>query len=173
MIFMSQSGLTDTTRERDWDRWYFEHLTIMVTVPGISSAQRFKTVTPGYPPSLAMYSVASAQVFQDPYYLSVRGMGEWLSLIDRRYYRRNLFDGLKHAPQVAAGEVLLVADREAPEAGLAAIEWSWLAVAGIDRSTPYRGIAVVDADDAESLSKLSDIAVYEPASSYHKPPQPA
>ena len=173
MIFMSQSGLTDTTRERDWDRWYFEHLNIMVTVPGISSAQRFRTVTPDYSPSLAMYSVAGAQVFEDPYYLSVRGMGEWSSLIDRRYYKRNLFDGLKYAPQVAAGKVLLVADRESPEVGLASIEWSWLAVAGIDRSTPYRGIAVVDADDAEPLRKAGDIAVYEPASSYHKPPQTA
>lgn len=173
MIFMSQSGLTDTTRARDWDRWYFEHLTIMVTVPGISSAQRFKTATPGYPPSLAMYSVAGAEVFQDPYYLSVRGMGEWLSLIDRQYYKRNLFDGLTRAPEVIAGDVLLVVDRIVPETALAGIEWSWLTVAGIDRSTPYRGIAVVDDDIAEPLRTLSDIAVYEPASSYHKPSKPS
>jgi hypothetical protein len=169
MIFMSQSGLTDSTRERDWDRWYFEHLTIMVSVPGISSAQRFKTATPGYSPSLAMYSVAHAGVFEDPYYLSVRGMGEWLSLIDRQYYKRNLFDGVKCAPPVGAGELLLVADRDAPQPGLGGVEWSWLVSAGIDRSTPYRGIAVVDADSAESLRKLSDIAVYEPASSRHMP----
>lgn len=171
MIFMSQSGLTDPSREGDWDRWYFEHLTIMVTVSGIGSAQRFKTATPGFPPSLAMYSVVSADVFQDPYYLSVRGMGEWRSLIDQQHYKRNLFDGLTHAPQVSAGDVLLVADRDAPEAGLAGMEWSWLVSAGIDRSTPYRAISVVDADLAEPLRALSDIAVYEPASSCHKPPK--
>lgn len=89
MIFMSQSGITDASRERDWDRWYFDHLALMVSVKGIGSAQRFKTSTPGFPPSLAMYSVATPDVFQDPYYLSVRGMGEWLSLIDRQYYKRN------------------------------------------------------------------------------------
>lgn len=169
MIFMSQSGITDAGRERDWDRWYVDHLAIMVTVPGVSSAQRFKTSAPGFPPSLAMYSVATPEVFQDPYYLSVRGMGEWLSLIDRQYYKRNLFDGLTHAPQVAAGEVLLVADRDAPEAGLAGIEWTWLASAGIDRSTRYRGIAVAPADAAAPLRAAHGIAVYEPAGACHRP----
>src|SRR5215213_9996974 len=101
MIFMSQSGITDDARERDWDRWYLEHLEIMVSVPGIASAQRFKTSAEGHPPSLAMYSVASPNVFNDPYYLSVRGMGEWLPLIDRAQYKRNLFEGLARAPEVS------------------------------------------------------------------------
>ena len=144
MIFMSQSGLTDGSRERDWDRWYLDHLAIMVSVPGVASAQRFKTSTAGHPPSLAMYSFDSAEVFQDPYYLSVRGMGEWVDLIDRRYYRRNLFAGAERAPEVAQDRLLLVADRDRPEPGLAGLDWTWLECAGIDRSTPYRGIAVVE-----------------------------
>src|SRR5712672_563774 len=98
MIFMSQSGITHAGRESEWDRWYVQHLEIMASVPGITSAQRFKTSMPGHSPSLAMYSVASPELFQDPYYLSVRGMGEWLTLIDKKYYRRNLFAGLAHAP---------------------------------------------------------------------------
>jgi hypothetical protein len=73
---------------------------------------------------------------------------------------------------VIAGNVLLVADRSAPETALFGFEWSWLSVAGIDRSTPYRGIAVVDHGIAEPLRKLSDMAVYEPASSYHRPSKP-
>ena len=76
MIFMSQSGLTDPSGEKAWAAWYADHVSIMVTVRGITSAQRFITTTPGYPQSLAMYSVASAAVFDDPYYRSVRGMGE-------------------------------------------------------------------------------------------------
>ena len=50
-----------------------------------------------------MYSVASPNVFDDPYYQSVRGMGEWLTLIDRRYYRRNLFAGAERAPWACTG----------------------------------------------------------------------
>lgn len=169
MIFMSQSGLTDAARESDWARWYIDHLDIMVSVPGISSAQRFKTSSPGHSPSLAMYSVSSADVFQDPYYQSVRGMGEWLALIDRRYYRRNLFAGAQHAPEVAAHRVLLVADENQPGGALASIAWTWLECVGIDRSTPYRGIAVVEDTQARSLDPALGIGVYRPATPCHTP----
>ena len=166
MIFMSESGLTDAARESEWDRWYVGHLDLMASVPGISSAQRFKTSSAGCPPSLAMYSVASASVFQDPYYLSVRGMGEWLPLIDRRYYRRNLFVGAEYAPDVAQDSILLVADRAKAEPGLGGVAWTWLECVGIDRSTPCRGIAVVPAQAAPA--DASGIAVYAPATACHK-----
>jgi len=168
MIFMSQSGLTDASREDDWGRWYVEHLKIMVSVPGIASAQRFKTSSPGHPPSLAIYSVASADVFQDPYYLSVRGMGEWLPLIARAHYRRNLFDGLERAPEVSGERVLLLADRSAPETRLAGLEWTWLECVGIDRSTPYRGLAVIEEAKTRALDRADDIAIYAPATPVYK-----
>ena len=160
MIFMSQSGLSDPAREAEWDAWYVEHLRIMVTVPGIGSAQRFKTVSPGHAPSLAMYSIASADVFADPYYQRVRGMGEWLPLIDTRHYRRNLFAGLEAAPDVGDHLVLLIVDRERP-AAVPGLTLSWLEAAGLDRSTPYRGIAVVEHADAEALAGHG-VAVYRP-----------
>jgi hypothetical protein len=159
MIFISQSGLIAGQDEAAWDQWYIEHLRIMATVPGIASAQRFKTDTHGFPPSLAMYSVASPAVFNDPYYLSVRGMGKWLPLIDRQYYKRNLFDGLEHAPVVADDAYLLVADRERAEAAIAGIEFTWLKSVAIDRSTPYRGIAVSQRPPALDPT----VAVYRPA----------
>jgi hypothetical protein len=162
MIFNSQSGLIytgDRTREADWAQWYFEHLRIMATVPGVFSAQRFITTHPAHSPSLAMYGVASADVFKGEYYLSVRGMGEWLPLIDKRWYKRNLFEGLDAAPMVNDDQVLLVADRVAPDATL---QFTWLTVAGIDRSTPYRGISVVDKKAVPALP--DDVAIYAPAS---------
>jgi hypothetical protein len=168
MIFMSQSGLTNRTREADWDRWYNEHLNIMASVPGIGSAQRFKTATAGQPPSLAMYSVASADVFKDPYYLSVRGMGEWLTLIDKQYYRRNLFDGVRHAPELADTERLIVADRSAPSPNLAGLDWTWLQCVAIDHSTAYRGIAVVSSQMADQVRDAS-LALYRPVTRCYKP----
>lgn len=162
MIFNSQSGLTDRSRESDWAQWYHEHLRVMATVPGVFSAQRFVTTHPAHPPSLAMYGVASPEVFKGEYYQSVRGMGEWLPLIDRQWYRRNLFDGLAAAPTVDETQVLLVADRTAPDATLDALPFTWLQVAGIDRSTPYRGIAVVSHKEVHKLPE--DMARYIPAS---------
>jgi len=161
MIFMSQSGLTDASRENEWDAWYVEHLRIMRTVPGISSAQRFKTESRGYSPSLAMYTIASAAVFQDPYYQSVRGMGDWLPLIQKQHYRRNLFEGLDRAPDVAQDCVLIVADRDGP-ADVPGVALTWLKCAGIDHSTPYRGIAVVKNDVFGTGAAHGRFAVYRP-----------
>jgi hypothetical protein len=162
MIFMSQSGLTDPAREADWDAWYVEHLRVMASVDGVDSAQRFKTVTPGYSPSLALYSMSSVAVFEDPYYLRIRGLGEFLPLIDRRHYHRNLFAGLDLAPAVAPDEVLLVWDAAMPSA-TAGIELVWLEAVAVDRSTPYRGIAVVAANRCNELAERSGIARYIPA----------
>ena len=80
-------------------------------------------------------------------------------LVDRQWYRRNLFDGLDVAPVVNEDEVLLVVDRPTPDA---ALPFVWLAVAGIDRSTPYRGITVVNKNKVPALA--ADVAVYVPAS---------
>lgn len=164
MIFMSQTGLIDSAREREseCDAWYVEHLRIMVTVAGIASAQRFKTKSTDYPPSLAMYSVASAEVFRDPYYLSVRGMGEWLPLIQKQYYRRNLFEGLDVAPDVAEGSVLVIADRDQPGLAKSEFDMKWLKAAGIDLSTPFRGIAVINEATAAALATDCGYAVYRP-----------
>jgi hypothetical protein len=162
MIFMSQSGLIDASRVSEWDAWYVDHLRIMLTVPGISSTQRFKAATAGYPPSLAMYSIASANVFQDPYYQSVRGMGEWLPLIEQQHYRRNLFEGLDAAPDVPAACVLLVADRDTHAGDLGGFTFSWLRSVGLDRSAPYRGIAVVKRTDADRLGATNAVGIYRP-----------
>ena len=162
MIFMSQSGLSDPAREKEWDAWYVEHLRIMLTVPGIASAQRFKTDSPGYSPSLAMYTIASAEVFRDPYYLSVRGMGEWLPLVPKQHYHRNLFEGLDAAPDVANDSVLIVADRDRPGPGPRGVTLIWLKAVGIDLSTPYRGIAIVKGDVAGTGTARGRFAVYRP-----------
>ncbi len=163
MIFMSQSGLTDASRAAEWDRWYIEHLRIMRAVPGITSADRFLTANPSFPPSLAMYTVASEDVFSSPCYLSVRGMGIWAPLIDSRWYRRNLFAGLTQAPAVPPNHVLLVADRAAPDDALGG--FTWLETVALDRSTPWRGIAVVPEDQRSMWEAREDVAIYVPVAS--------
>src|SRR6266851_1528633 len=113
MIFTSESGLTDPSRIAEWDEWYRGHLAAMAAVPGISSAQRFRALDEGPPPSLAMYSVASPAVFRSEVYLRTRGMGPFVAVVDERLHRRNLFAGLDVAPDVPMTGFLLVADRDA------------------------------------------------------------
>jgi hypothetical protein len=163
MIFTSASRLVDTRRAAEWDDWYIGHLKAMVSVPGITSAQRLLATEDGPPPSLALYTVVSPAVFTSPIYLRTRGMGPWQALIDPRHHHRNLFDGLDAAPEVPPGGILLVADRAVPEpAGQGLI---WLHAVGLDRSTRCRGIAVfLDTASAHrcAASVGGEVALYRP-----------
>lgn len=167
MIFMSQSGLAAPEREPAWDEWYETHLQVMLTVSGIDSTQRFKTESAGWPPSLAMYTVASAAVFSDAHYQKIRGMGEWAPLIVRAHYHRNLFEGREVAPEVGEDEALLVIDRPAPQA-IAGIAVDWLQAAGLDRSTPYRGIAVVKRAVIGRIECVDGTVIYAPVTPYRR-----
>jgi hypothetical protein len=166
MIFMSQSGITDLTQQTGWSEWYVEHLRIMQTVEGIDSAVRFQTSSPGWSPSLAMYTIRSPEVFQDPYYLSIRGMGPWTTLIDKRFYQRNLFEAVNPvkqplvAPSVPAGSTLVVTDQPHPTFQVEGLDFLWLKSVGLDKSTPYRGIAVTDQQLDDRVRARPDIAVY-------------
>ena len=95
-------------------------------------------------------------------------MGEWDPLIDKNHYRRNLFDGLDRAPDVGRDERLLVADRSQPEPNLLDLPWAWLECVGIDRSTPFRGIAVVPRSAADARLPAPDIALYAPVTAFNK-----
>src|SRR5204862_7753354 len=108
MIFTSESGLTDPSRIAEWDQWYLGHLAAMAAVPGIASAQRFRALDDGPPPSLGMYTVPSPPVFQNELYVKVRGVGAFVPVLDERVRRRNLSEGLDGAPQIATGEIRLV-----------------------------------------------------------------
>jgi len=169
MIFFSESALVEPSRKPEWDEWYKGHLAAMASVPGVLSAQRFAALDPGVPPSLAMYTVTSPAVFEGEIYLRTRGMGPWAGLVDETRHRRNLFDGLDAAPAAEAGEVLAVADRAAPDRkGL-----NWLRTAGLDRTTPYRGIAVFP--DAASARRATGgkVALYRPmTAAYAGTPEP-
>src|ERR1044071_7125654 len=123
MIFTSESGLTDPSRLAEWDEWYLGHLAAMAAVPGISSAQRFRALGEGGPPSPAMYTVASPAVFESESYGRTRGMGPFVPVVDERLHRRNLFDGLDIAPQIATDDILLVTDRAEAQPAAAGLIW--------------------------------------------------
>jgi hypothetical protein len=134
----------------------------MSSVPGIYSAQRFKTASPGFPRSLALYSVTSEKAFESSYYQSIRGMGEMAGRIDERQHHVNLFEGLDAAPIVPDSERLLIADRAVPADAIGGVSYVWLKCVGRDFSTPYRGVAVVPVERVPASN--ATVAVYCPAS---------
>ena len=77
-----------------------------------------------------------------PLWASLKFTWSWpfVAIVDESLHRRNLFDGLDIAPQIAADHILLVADRAEAKAGPPGL--IWLSAVGLDRSTAYRGITV-------------------------------
>jgi hypothetical protein len=153
MIYCVELAFSQPAREAEWNRWYSEHLDILLSIPGFSTAQRFVSLAPGRAPYLAAYSVASGDVFDSAPYRQRGGRGApgaWAPLMVN--WDRNLFDGLAQMPAVGPDQYLAVADM-APEA-LAAfpVELHQLSCAGLDRTVPSRGIAVLSAQSHAALA---------------------
>ena len=64
-------------RDQEWHAWYETYLAQLVLLPGLSTAQRFRAVALGTPSwaYLALYSVASLDVFASDAYRRIGGGG--------------------------------------------------------------------------------------------------
>ncbi len=111
MIYTVELNFSDPAREEEWNAWYETYLAQLVSLPGLSTAQRFRAVTPGTPTwaYLALYSVASLDVFESEAYRSIGGGGKASARFTEAIRRRrNVYAGLDRAPEVTdAGRVLL------------------------------------------------------------------
>jgi hypothetical protein len=93
-------------------------------------------------------------------------MGPWVTLIEKRFYQRNLFEAVNPvtphliAPSVPEGSTLVVTDQASPILEIEGLNFLWLKSVGLDQSTPYRGIAVTDQQPAAAVRARPDIAVY-------------
>ena len=78
MIYTVESNFSDPGREVEWNAWYETYLTQLVSLPGLTTAQRFRALTPGTPAwaYLAIYSVASLAVFASEAYRGIGGGGQ-------------------------------------------------------------------------------------------------
>jgi hypothetical protein len=91
VLYTVRCRFNDREREADWNAWYAGHLDVLMGVPGFLAAQRFHSdSTVDDRPYLAMYEVASPEVFQSDAYLAIWGFDEWRPLIDN--WTRDLFD---------------------------------------------------------------------------------
>ena len=151
--------------QAEWDAWYRQHIEVLLAVPGISTAQRFKCLTRCPSPYLTIYSVDSARVFESAGYRERGGRGstgKWQPLMT--HWLRNLFEGLTMAPAVSEEARLLVTESQPHEIAACGCEFSWLANAGLDRTVPWRGIAVVsDASAGRITAKaMGQVRAYQP-----------
>jgi hypothetical protein len=174
MLYMVECDFADPAQEDAWNAWYSgEKLDDLLSNPGFTATQRFKSVKPCKAPYLAVHSIRSGDVFTNPAYKATGGgrFGDWDPALMTNWSRR-LFDGVRESPAVGKDELLLVADHDADLPSSLAVAWldgvNWDTVGqyknavALDASVRKRGIAVVPKARSSELSKLPGVSLYEP-----------
>lgn len=153
MIYMVECGFSDPAREAEWNDYYNgPKLAAVLSVPGFLRSQRFRSAGPGRTRYIALHALESDQVLSGSNYKGAGGgsFHEWQPyIID---WRRTLFSGVDHVPEVAESDHLLVIDGRPPVANGLGVPVLWLEEAGLDGGVPWRGVAVLSASQASSLT---------------------
>lgn len=169
MIYTVEEALQKGESEEVWNRWSSEMkpIPLLLAVPGFLTAQRFKGLGVDPAPSLAIYSLESGDVLtSEPYLRGARGgnLGtpSWKAKLS--FWHRNLFSGLDRAPPVALDARLLVQESATPDVVVDSVKFIWLTAAGLDRTTPCRGLAVVEKAAAQRYldAPRAGLTVYAP-----------
>jgi hypothetical protein len=165
MIYCVELAFSEPAREAEWSTWYSQHLGVLLSVPGFSTAQRFESLAPCRAPYLAAYSVASGEVFECAPYRQRGGRGSpgaWAPLMIN--WDRNLFDGLIQMPEVKPGEILIVADNASNALANFPVKPHLLHCVGLDRTVINRGMAVLSAQEHAALATPASeqIRFYKP-----------
>jgi hypothetical protein len=151
MMYMVELNFTRPELAEKFVPFYAEHMRDLRTVPGLTTAQRLKSVFPVASPYLQIYTIANAEVMQSKAYKSVGGPGHPIvdehaaSLTD---WYRNVFDGIAEAPNVREGSYLLVVDGRGNDPALPQVRLTWLRAIALDRSVAERGLVVITDLDA-------------------------
>ena len=176
MIYSVELNFSDPNREDEWHAWYETYLAQLVSLPGLSTAQRFRAVTPGAQAweYLALYSVASLDVFTSEAYRNMGGGGNASARFrDAIRRRRNVYTGIERLPAVTdAGRVLLSEDIS-PGFDLdnclflplmSATGRRQAGATELDGEPTQRAIAILGSEGAEQLNldATAGLAIYAP-----------
>jgi hypothetical protein len=175
-MYTVELNFSDPAREGEWNAWYETYLTQLVSLPGLSTAQRFRAVAPDAQPwtYLALYSVASLDVFESEAYRGIGGGGQASGRFkDAIRRRRNVYAGIERVPAVTdAGRVVLGDDmRHGGDLAdclfvplEAAVGRRQAGATELDGEPARRAIAVLDAAtvDRLKLQSIEGLAVYTP-----------
>jgi hypothetical protein len=170
LIYITEMAFADPSRLAQWHAHYLRNIANLQTVPGFLASQRFESLADTPSPYAAMHEIASADVFESAIYKQRGGRasnGDWQK--DMTNWHRNLYSGLDATPEVADDSYLLFIDeeREVAEREIAVppgVHIHWLDLAGLDRTIPHRGIAVLgDAEPMVATAKVDRrVKVFRP-----------
>jgi len=154
MIYIVECAFTDPARENAWNDYYSgEKLEALLALPGFRASQRFRAITEIAAPYLAVHSIRDAAVLDQAIYRDVGGgtFSGWDDLVTN--WDRNLFSGMEAAPEVDNNECLVMLDDPEAAQAVPGIDFAWLDIAGLDRTTQRRGLAIIGRATGEGLAR--------------------
>ena len=153
MIYMVDHVFANPQTEPAWHEWYAGYLHKLMSVPGFGSAQRFKAIDETPHRFLAMYSVASVDVYQSEGYKAIGGGGSQSARFhgDYQLWTRNLFGGADDVPVVNERQCVYAVDSATPDRVVPfGAKPVWLKSVGLHQTTQYRAVVVLEADGLTS-----------------------
>jgi hypothetical protein len=164
MIYMVEHTFSMSELEAEWNAWYAGNLHVLLSVPGIESAQRFRVPSANPPRYMAMYTFSGPEVFDSAAYRNAGGGGA-NSVRFRPAYQvwvRNLFADIDTAHDVGSDQYLVTVDTAQLPCDLPGVTLQWGRAIALHKTTPLRGFAVVARTAASSLRDLPGVTLYEP-----------
>jgi hypothetical protein len=170
-IYMVQHAFSNPEWEEEWNAWYAGNLKVLLGVPGFRTGQRFQALDGSPPRYMAVYTVDSPDVFESRAYKEAGGGGTNSQRFRPAYqvWIRNLFEGIDAAPAVGQHEYLVSIDSAAQKLELPGVPLTWLNSTGFHKTTPYRGIGVVEQGRMERVRNNADVTVYRPITAQQGP----
>jgi len=156
MIYMVECAFTEPAREDAWNAFYDnEKLATLLSLPGFRASQHFRAIRDTAAPYLAIHSIRDAAVLEQTVYRDAGGgtFSGWDDLVTN--WDRNLFHGMEVADEVSAGQCLVMLDDPGAAHRAPDVTFAWLEIAGLDRTTQQRGLAIVDRMTGETLASES------------------
>lgn len=166
MLYIVEFAFTNPPLEDEWNHYYnTRKLDELLSVIGFRASQRFKAIHEVPAPYLAIHEVDSADVLQSASYRSIGGgVFNPLYRASVTNWSRNLFTGVERAAEVGPDECLVVTDASPEQVRQTGVEFTWLTIAGLDKTTERRGIAQIPKERGAELARryAGRIGVYAP-----------
>jgi hypothetical protein len=166
MLYTVELNFNDPEREIEWNAWYETYLAALLTLPGLDTAQRFRALTPGaqHWEYLALYTIASLDLYESKAYLNIGGGGNasasFRQAISRR---RNVYTGIERMPPVTKTGRVLLCENAPLEAASGPRQ---AGASAFDGEPVRRALALTDAANVDRLAlcDIDGLAVYAPIS---------
>jgi hypothetical protein len=133
-----------------FDKFYDKHITMLLTIDGFLSAQRYETTHKARAPFLAVYKLRDAGVMESTGYTSKAGRSSVKPAFSAKMtnWDRNLVEGDIDNMDAPEDGCMVLIDRLTPDSPPLPEGYTPLEIVGLDATIAQRGVCIFEKKDA-------------------------